>query len=108
MARRQERLVSVDSKSSPPACSKMTIWGLCCQPAWTSSPFGWCRSHQTWFDRGVTPEVFYEEKIAKAWTQPTFDYLSDSEAHALLNGRYRGDGRRVDQYVIDDPLGFDL
>jgi hypothetical protein len=56
----------------------------------------------------VTPEVFYEEKIAKAWTQPTFDYLSDSEAHALLNGRYRGDGRRVDQYVIDDPLGFDL
>jgi len=56
----------------------------------------------------VTPEVFYEEKIVKAWTVPTFDYLSDSEANALLNGRYRGDGRRVDQYVIDDPLGFDL
>jgi hypothetical protein len=33
--------------------------------------------------------------------------MSASEAHAVLNGRYRGDGRRIDQYVMDDPLGID-
>lgn len=40
-------------------------------------------------------------------TQPTWLYLSDSEANAVLNGRYRGDGRRVDQFVSSDPLLID-
>lgn len=39
--------------------------------------------------------------------QPTWLYMSDSEAHALLNGRYRGDGRRIDQYVTAEPLLID-
>jgi hypothetical protein len=57
--------------------------------------------------RDRTPDPYYEEKVVRGLTQPTWDYLTPAEAHAVLNGRYRGDGRRIDQYVTDDPLGVD-
>jgi hypothetical protein len=41
-------------------------------------------------------------------TEPTWDWMSESEADALLNGRYRGDGRRLDQWIAGDPLGVEL
>ena len=68
---------------------------------------GLCRSHQTWLSKGRSPDPFYEEKIVKGLLQPTWEYMSDAEAHATLNGRYRGDGRRIDQYVSEEPLGID-
>lgn len=34
------------------------------------------------------------------------ELLTTSEAEALINGRYRGDGRRLDQYTTLDPLGW--
>jgi hypothetical protein len=40
--------------------------------------------------------------------EPTWDWMSDAEANALLNGRYRGDGRRLDQWVSGDPIGVEL
>jgi hypothetical protein len=40
--------------------------------------------------------------------EPTWDYLTDVEAETLLNGRYRGDGRRLDWWTTADPLGVDL
>lgn len=39
-------------------------------------------------------------------TRRGYELLSDSEAEALINGRYRGDGRRIDQYTTHDPLGW--
>lgn len=84
-------------------CSKKTEWGRCQQPAIERL----CSAHQHWADQNVTPDRSYHEKIAKGLTQPTWDYLSDSEANAVLNGRYRGDGRRVDQFVSGDPLLID-
>lgn len=67
-----------------------------------------CRSHETWQRLGSEPDGFYHEKIARGLTVPTFDYMSASEAHAVTNGKYRGDGRRLDQYVTADPLLIDL
>lgn len=103
-----ENCDSKESKDSVQLCSLTTTpWGPCQQPASIRSGTGLCISHETWTAKGRTPDRFYEEKIVRGLTQPTFSYLSEAEAHALLNGRYRGDGRRVDQYVVDDPLGID-
>lgn len=88
-------------------CSRLTEWGRCQQPA--SHTSGLCSAHWNWELRGGTPPRYYHEKIVRGLTQPTWDYLSDAEAHALLNGRYRGDGRRVDQYTLPEgPLGVEL
>jgi hypothetical protein len=46
----------------------------------------------------------YHEKIAKNILQPADSYLSQTEIDATMNGRYRGDGRRLDPYVSADPL----
>lgn len=54
------------------------------------------------------PDRCYEEKIVRNLLQPTWSYLTDTEAEASVNGRYRGDGRRLDLYVTDDGMGIDL
>jgi hypothetical protein len=102
-----ENSASKGLTASDRQCSRTTPWGQCCQPALLSSETGLCISHETWTRKGRTPDRFYEEKIVKGLTEPTFNYMSETEAHAVLNGRYRGDGRRVDLYIVDDPLGID-
>lgn len=57
--------------------------------------------------RGVTPDRRYEEKICRGLIEPTWEYLTDGEAEACINGRYRGDGRRIDQFVSDEPMLID-
>jgi hypothetical protein len=96
--------VTEPSTNSVDRCLKITKWGRCSQAA---TPLGLCSAHEQWSIRGKTPDPGYERKIVLGLIQPTWDYMSESEAHAVLNGRYRGDGRRIDQYVIDDPLGID-
>jgi hypothetical protein len=87
-------------------CSKMTKWGQCQQA--TSHGSELCSAHLQWEIRGTTPDPYYEEKVVKFLTIPTWDWMTESEAHALLNGRYRGDGRRLDQWMSMDPLGVEL
>jgi hypothetical protein len=58
-------------------------------------------------DLGVKPDAYYERKIALGLTTPTWDWMSESEAEAVINGRYRGDGRRLDQWVSAEPLLYD-
>lgn len=55
----------------------------------------------------MTPDPSYEQKIAMGLIQPTFEYMTDSEAEATVNGRYRGDGRRLDQFVTDEPMDLE-
>jgi hypothetical protein len=50
----------------------------------------------------------YHEKIARNLLQPASAYLSPSEIAATMNGRYRGDARRLDVYVLPDPLLYEL
>lgn len=44
----------------------------------------------------------------KGLLQPTWSYLSESEAEAVLNGRYRGDGRHLDSHISSEPLMVNL
>lgn len=43
----------------------------------------------------------------KGLATPTWDFMNESEANTVLNGRYRGDGRRLDQWIAGDPVGID-
>jgi hypothetical protein len=61
-----------------------------------------------WSQQGTTPDRYYHQKVVMGLTEPTWDWMSESEADALLNGRYRGDGRRLDQWIAGDPLGVEL
>ncbi len=67
-----------------------------------------CSAHTKWELRKVTPDPYYEEKVVKSLVEPTWDWMTEAEANTLLNGRYRGDGRRLDQWIAGDPLGVEL
>lgn len=84
------------------SCRKRTRWGQCRQECQGNSK--WCSAHRYWSEKKVTPDAYYERKIVEGTATPTWDWMSDTEAHALLNGRQRGDGRRLDQYISGDPL----
>jgi hypothetical protein len=67
-----------------------------------------CSAHTRWELRQQRPDAYYERKVVLGLIEPTWDWMSDAEANALLNGRYRGDGRRLDQWVSGDPIGVEL
>lgn len=68
-----------------------------------------CSAHLRWDLHGQTPDPYYERKVVEGLVEPTWDWMSDAEAHALLNGRYKGDGRRIDQWTLPEgPIGIDL
>jgi hypothetical protein len=56
----------------------------------------------------VTPDPYYHRKVVAGLVSPTWDWMSKAEAEMVLNGRYRGDGRRLDQWVAGDPVGLDV
>lgn len=88
-------------------CSRRTAWGRCSQR--TEHPSRLCSSHYRWSlqpDKPVDP--YYERKIVEGLLEPTWDWMDRHESHALLNGRYRGDGRRIDLWVTADPLSVEL
>jgi len=55
-----------------------------------------------WEAMGVTPDVFYERKVVLGLLIPTWDYLTEAEVDATMTGRYKGDGRRMDDYTLPD------
>lgn len=57
---------------------------------------------------GEAPDQFYERKVVEGKITPSWDSMSRAEMDTLLNGRYRGDGRRIDQYIVDDPMMISL
>lgn len=82
-------------------------WGSCRQPAVGR----WCEFHGHWIGRieaGVMPDQAYHRKIIEGLLEPTWSYLSDIEANTTLRGRRHQDGRRLDLYVVDDPVDWDL
>jgi hypothetical protein len=97
----------VRSKRSRKKCSKITQWGRCSQRS-TDPDTGLCSHHSQWLIRGGVCPPYYEEKVVRGLLEPTWDWMLESESHALLNGRFRGDGRRIDQWTVSDPLGIEL
>lgn len=86
-------------------CQKKTEWGRCHQVAVEGRVF--CTVHEHFKGKRNPPDRYWHEKVVKGLITPTVDWMKPSELHAILNGRYRGDGRRIDQYVVDDPLLID-
>lgn len=91
-------------------CEQLTRWQRCRQPARRA---GLCLFHfnVTYDDRwqrflavGGRVDVYYERKIVLGLLQPTWEYLSAEEAKAMLYGRPRKDGRRIDAYAPSEPL----
>lgn len=88
------------------SCRKKKNGLRCKQPAGVTAL---CVSHERWADRDVQPDAFYEQKLMLGLTQPADAYLSETEMEAMINGRYRGDGRRLDVYCPPEgPLGVTL
>ena len=64
-----------------------------------------CASHTFWFRTGIEPVHEYHLQVL-AGGRAILEFLTEPECEALVNGRYRGDGRRIDIYTSQDPLGF--
>jgi len=86
-------------------CKKKTRWGRCQQQQADGDK--WCSTHRHFADTDRTPDEYWMEKVVTGKITPTRDWMSESELHAIINGRYRGDGRRIDQYITGDPLLID-
>ena len=89
-------------------CHRRTEWGRCQQPAATGRRL--CHVHID-FDgagrnvhTGRPADRYWHEKVTKGLITPTARALSPSEIHATVNGRSRGDGRRLDAYTSLDPM----
>ncbi|HEY8060268.1 MAG TPA: hypothetical protein VID94_16005, partial [Acidimicrobiales bacterium] len=74
-------------------CEQLTQWGRCSQPVRRA---GLCLFHfNVIFDdrwqrktaAGGRPDAYYEEKLVLGLLQPTWDYMTESEAKAVLYGR---------------------
>lgn len=80
-------------------------WPLMCQQKVKRN--GLCSFHAFQSDTGIVPDVAWHERLLRGGRN-IYDDLTETEMVALVNGRYRGDGRRIDQYVNGmDPVGWD-
>lgn len=86
-------------------CGEETEWGRCQQP---QQEAGLCAAHLEWVGRNVWPDPAYERDVVLGVRVPIQAVLSVAEMEAVLNGRLRGDGRRIDAYVAGEPLGIEL
>lgn len=82
-------------------CLVSTRWGKCRQ----LSAAGPCPYHA---HPHPAPDLYYERKVVLGLVQPAASFMTPSELHAVVQGRYRGDGRRIDRYVSFDVLAIDL
>lgn len=79
-------------------------WIRCVQPAVAGDDL--CAAHLEWAERNLWPDPAYELAVVRGKT-PIQAVLTETEMDAVVNGRYKGDGRRLDAYVTADPIGFE-
>jgi hypothetical protein len=83
-------------------CDANTRWGRCLQTKNLTELDGdWLCPYHAEMRQSPTfhEDTYYHQKIAKAETLPTVDYITQAEMDALLRGRPRQDGRRLDQWA---------
>lgn len=83
--------------SKPKRCEFLSPWGRCVQPAVGEL----CHYHQEGPDRH---DPYYHRKVVEGLVTPTLGWMGAGEERALLSGRRRGDGRRLDAWVVEDPI----
>lgn len=86
-------------------CGTTTRWGRCAQPAVGAA--GMCAAHEEWGREGIIPDENYHRRVVLGEVEPIQAKLSATEISATMNGRYRGDGRRLDAYVTHERAGED-
>ena len=95
--RRSPRQWSNGDSPSYELCSRQTEWGQCQQRAHLESL---CRFHLRFLNGETPPDRYYHEKVVKLLVMPTLGWMTASEEKALLKPRYRGDGRRLDDWTF--------
>lgn len=80
------------------SCEFISEWGRCRQPKWADRRR--CRFHAD----GVPVRVdrYYHRKICEGLLTPVDTYLGEVEIDAMFNGRVHRDGRKSDNYVIEE------
>lgn len=86
-------------------CRQWTEWGRCKQSRERDQRL--CLVHQHFERTGGTPDRYWHQKVVTGLITPTVEWMNQAELNAIINGRYRGDGRRIDQYITGDPLMID-
>lgn len=87
-------------------CGADSKWGPCQQPVAGDEDL--CAAHLEWLERPVDPDPEYERAVVLGEKEPVQARFTRSEMDAVVWGRYRGDGRRLDAYVSFDPLEVEL
>ena len=82
-------------------CGRKTQWGKCVQP---NNGHPLCKFHHQWSQRKDSPDDYYHKKVVLGLAQPAQALFSPEEIGTLLHGKSRGDGRRLDQWVLDGPM----
>lgn len=87
-------------------CSKRKGRQRCKQPAALN---GLCMHHATlvYLEQAgeeVRRDEYYEAKVMAGMLEPTSE-LDEAELNALMHGKRHGDGRRLDEWVVDDDEG---
>ncbi len=54
--------------------------------------------------RTEQPDPGYHRKVVEGLIVPTLGVMTESEERALLQGRYRGDARRLDSWILMDSV----
>jgi len=81
-------------------CSYESKWGRCQQYNTRDSLCSFHRKAESIEDFRF--DNYYHQKIVSRAIVPTWDWMDDSEADALLYGRFRGDKRKLDNWAIKD------
>lgn len=84
----------------PRRCQFLTEWGRCRQPVHRGGD--WCAFHLEMVAEGLTPDAGYHRRVVLAECVPVQAKLSPVGLRTTMWGRYRGDGRPSDQYVLPD------
>jgi DNA-directed RNA polymerase specialized sigma24 family protein len=83
-------------------CTVRTRWGRCAQPVVGA---GLCAAHEEWAGSDIQPDPEYHRRVVLGEVTPIQAKLSPVEINATMQGRYRGDGRRLDAYVTHAEIG---
>ena len=83
---------------SSTTCSFETEFGPCQQRPFRGG-FKWCSFHIRMETEGFRPDRHYHRKLVSGLLEPTDHYISEVEMQALMDGRARNDGRRLDHWT---------
>lgn len=105
----EKRPPKVDKPRKPAKVKQSTcaaehsVYGRCKQPCAEGASM--CAQHLEWAGSDIIPHPEYEAKVYRGEVTPVVAVLSETEIRTMMEGRYRGDGRRLDAFAPTDGEG---